>query len=234
MPSKDAPISIYLPPTYTLDRMLHDRSDSSQLTYRIDRTFQAFQQVLSLANVLFYPLLSLEPVFRTVTLFSEHTIWLLDTLVDIRALRWQGGVASSTSPLRAIEMAMGVFDSLFRVETTPSALLSKAATLLIMLCSEMASHLEESPLLATADLEAQRTYCLALIMVSKAAIHDRSIARLAASKLVEEPLVLFPTRVEDSDVWVSIPQLWVSCTNDAVEVHTDSRASDVSVCTGIS
>jgi serine/threonine-protein kinase ATR len=99
-------------------------------------------------------------------------------------------------------MAVGVFEALSTIKSTPPALLSKAVTLLILLCSDMVSHPEESPVLVTADPDVQRTYCIALAIVSRAAIHDRSIGRLAASKLVDEPLVLFPALAEDSDVWV--------------------------------
>ncbi|KAI5464134.1 hypothetical protein BGZ63DRAFT_349688 [Mariannaea sp. PMI_226] len=197
----DAITSLSIPPAFVLNHMLHDQALSGHLTYPIDRTSQAIQQIKSLVNVLFYPVVSSDPAFRTVSCFSESTIWLLDTLIDMRAQQEGRGLVFADSSLRTISMALRVVQAFSMNQSTPCLVFRKAVTLLILLCNEMVSSPEESPVLITTESESQRIYCVAIVTICQAIIKDRSLSRLAASKLVDEPLVLFPSWTEDSDTW---------------------------------
>ncbi|KAH8677021.1 hypothetical protein BGZ61DRAFT_520585 [Ilyonectria robusta] len=204
---EDSPTTLDLPPTFTLDYILQHRSHSGRLMYHVDRTSQAIQQVTSLRDILFYPLISGDYAFHNIVSFTECGIWLLDALIDVRTIRKRWNKVIPNSSLRTIETILSVVQAFSEKPTTSSAFKRKAITLLILLCSEMISNPEESPAEDTAEPEAQRTYCVALTTIAKASIQDRSLSRLAASKLVDEPLLLCPTLSEDSDLWRTIHTL---------------------------
>lgn len=226
---EDSPTTLDLPPTFTLDYILQHRSHSGRLTYHVDRTSQAIQQVTSLRDMLFYPLISGDDAFHNIVSFTECGIWLLDALIDVRTIwkRWSKVIPNSSS--RTIETILSVVQAFSEKPTTSSAFKRKAITLLILLCSEMISNPEESPAEDTAEPEAQRTYCIALATIAKASIQDRSLSRLAASKLVDEPLLLCPTLSEDSDLWVGYFRHSFDCMLTAVQrtIHTLRQVTTV-------
>lgn len=152
---------------------------------------------------MFYPLVSGEGAFHTIASFSECAIWLLDTLVDVRNFQRRWSTVIPDSSVRIIKLVLSVVHALSENTTTSSAVQSKAITLLILLCSETISSPDGSPAQENADPDAQRIYCVALATIAKSSIRDRTLSRLAASKLVDEPLLLYPALAEDSDLWVS-------------------------------
>lgn len=214
---EDSSTTLDLPPTFTLDYILQHRSHSGQLTYHVDRTSQAIQQVTSLVDILFYPLISGDSAFHSIVSFTECGIWLLDALIDVRTFRKRWSTVISNSSIHTIEMILSVVQAFSEKPTTSSAFQRKAITLLILLCSEMISNPDESPAQDTAEPEAQRTYCVALATIAKAALQDRSLSRLAASKLVDEPLLLCPALTENSDLWVSHLRHGFDCILTAVQ-----------------
>jgi serine/threonine-protein kinase ATR len=91
---------------------------------------------------------------------------------------------------------------------SPNALLvEKSCALLILLCSEMISPPDELVQPTSAGDQARSTYCMALVAIAQASQKSYSIGRFAASKLVQELILLssqYSTIGEDTDVWVSV------------------------------
>ncbi|KAM5379618.1 hypothetical protein ACJZ2D_003812 [Fusarium nematophilum] len=201
-------MGLSLPPDLTLKRYLDkDSSRISQLTYIIDRVSQALQQCTSLGNVLAYPLISGEVPFDTITAYSESAVWLIDALVDLRSLQKRCGSAFPGSPLHVIQVTLQIERALSGKGGISISLRKKAATLLILLCDEMTSGPDASPILESADEETRRTYCLSLVAIARASMADTSIGRLPISKLIDESLLPFSNLPEETDVWRIIQTL---------------------------
>ncbi|KAJ4323015.1 serine/threonine-protein kinase M1 [Fusarium piperis] len=191
-----------LPPDFAVSRHLgNDLSRLNQLTYRVERMPQALQQCLSLGDALSYPLLSGDVAFDMVSSFSESVVWLLDALVDMRSLQKRCESVFPGSPLHIIQQTLQIVRALRNKKGVGVSLCNKAVTLLVLLCGEMASSPDNSPMLDSTDEETRRTYCVALATITKACIGDRPLGRLAVSRLVDETSLLYPEMPAETDIW---------------------------------
>ncbi|KAF4984272.1 hypothetical protein FZEAL_484 [Fusarium zealandicum] len=204
IPSLDGSLTdLCLPPDFTLNRYLgKDLPRVNQLIYCVDYLSQALQQCTSLANVLAYPIVSGDAAFDTITSFSENVVWLIDVLMDLRSVQRRCDSTFAVSSLHVIQMTIQIVRALSKKKGITTSLRRKAITVLILLCGEMASSPDASPMLDSTDNETRRTYCVALVAIAKASVDDKHIGRLAISKLVNESSLLFPAMPEETDVWV--------------------------------
>ena len=149
-----------------------------------------------------YPLISGETAFEPVASFSESTIWLFDTLLDLRLAERRWVSICPDSPAPVIEMTLKIMKGVCHKDDLVFTLRNKASTLLVLLCSEMISSSDNLVTLHLTKPDVQRTYCVALLAIAQAAIQDSSVARLATSKLVNELLLQLPSIPEETDTWV--------------------------------
>ncbi|KAJ4263990.1 serine/threonine-protein kinase M1 [Fusarium torreyae] len=191
-----------LPPEFALRRYFDKNSSLiGQLTYSVERMSQALQQLVSLCTVVVYPLLSTDEAFATVASFSESAVWLIDVLGDMRAVQVRFGCSFPTSSLHVLQVALKVERALSRKKGISISVHKKAITLIILLCGEMATSLNASPILDSIDEETRRTYCVALAIIAKTSVEDKSIGRLAISSLVDESSLLYSAMPEGTDIW---------------------------------
>jgi serine/threonine-protein kinase ATR len=101
---------------------------------------------------------------------------------------------------------MDIIKSAITNDHPNASLVEKSCALLILLCSEVISPPDELVQPTPAGEQARSIYCLALIVIARASLKCYSIGRFAASKLVQELILLssqFLTIGEDTDIWVS-------------------------------
>ncbi|KAF5016694.1 hypothetical protein F66182_11545, partial [Fusarium sp. NRRL 66182] len=199
---EDSFTTLNLPPEFVLDRYIDNSSLlTSQLLYSVDRMSQALQQLVSLCNVVAFPLISTDEAFGTVASFAESAVWLIDVLGDMRAAQVRFDCAFPTSSLHVLHMALQVERALSRKKGISTSIHKKIITLIILLCGEMTTNSKASPVLGSADGEMRRTYCMALAVIAKASIEDRSIGRLAISSFVDESSMFCSAMSEGTDIW---------------------------------
>ncbi|CAM1502082.1 Fc.00g040660.m01.CDS01 [Cosmosporella sp. VM-42] len=198
-----------LPPQMTLDQVLGRcrHSTTPRITYQIDRISQAIQQARSLANILMYPLISGEAAIEALASYSENSLWLVDTLLDIRGSQRRWIAVSPLSPVSVIEMTLRLIKGLSKKKNAVFALRDKAIALLVILCGEIASSSNGLVTLQLSPQEDQRTYCAALLMVAQVSMHESSISRLAGSKLMNELVLQSLSIPEHTDIWRTIQTL---------------------------
>lgn len=201
-------MSVLLPPAYALDQILgKNRSPSQRISYTVRQASQALRQAASLANIMAYPLLSQDSAFSYVASLSENGPWLLDAWLDLRNAQKRWDTAFQSSPMPVLEMTLDLIKARPGEITSASPLRQKAYTLVVLLCSEMASTPKDLIKTDPTGDGSRLTYCMALIAVAQASLQSRSIGRLAASKLVDELILLssqYPAVAEETDVWVSL------------------------------
>jgi serine/threonine-protein kinase ATR len=197
---------IELPPAFVLDQVHGSRSTLSQLaTYHVTSTEQALSQAQSLSRVLAYPLTSQETALAPFSPTLEIGPWLLDAWLDLRSVQKRLDTTSKSSPLPLIDMAVDFIKTCQGDSVSVIAVRNKAYTTLVLLCSEMVASPDELTLSDAAGDKARLSYSIALVIVSQAALQSSAIARLAASKLVQELTLLsaqYPVLEEGSDLWV--------------------------------
>lgn len=100
---------------------------------------------------------------------------------------------------------MDISSGLQGVNETTCAFRSKSCALLVLLCTEMISYPEELTQPDEAGRQARRAFCRALLIIASISTESYPIARLAASKLVQEISLLssqYSSLTEGTDVWV--------------------------------
>lgn len=149
-----------------------------------------------------YPLISGETAFESVPSFSESSLWLFDTFLDLRLAerRWQS--LFPDSPTLVIEMTLKIIRAVCHKGDPVFTLRNKACSLLVLLCGEMIPNPDSLITLHLTKPDVQRTYCVALLTIAQAAIRDFSMARLTASRLVNQLWLHFPSIPEETDTWV--------------------------------
>lgn len=205
---KDVPLEITLPPPISLGHILgktwyHTARDVS---YAIASASHALRHSASLVRVLAYPLVSNDPGFSLVEPWSENSNWLLDTIMDLRLVqkRWEASFPSQ--PLLIIELIQDILNGTSDKEESAIFKRNKAYTLLILVCSDMIASPGQLIFIDTSGDNARMTFCRALIAICQASVRNRSIARLAESRLVNELALLstqYPAVGENTDIWVS-------------------------------
>jgi serine/threonine-protein kinase ATR len=101
---------------------------------------------------------------------------------------------------------MDIIKSAITNDHPNASLVEKSCALLILLCSEMISPPDELVQLTPVGEQARSTYGMALLIITRASSKCYTIGRFAASKLVQELILLssqFLVIGEDTDIWVS-------------------------------
>ncbi|KFA47821.1 hypothetical protein S40293_06413 [Stachybotrys chartarum IBT 40293] len=204
--SKDTPVNMELPPAHTLERIMPQRTADlpQRTTYLITGASQALRQASSLARVLSYPFVSQEPALTCMVSLSENGPWLLDTWLRLREVqrRWDSTTSEAIVPMTATIVEIFKASSSQVVETV--SLHRKACTLLVLLCSEMLSLLQDMVAQDADGDSARYTYCNAIMAITWSCLESRPIGRLAISKLVEKLALLssgHPIVGPNTDPW---------------------------------
>lgn len=161
-------------------------------------------QAHSLARVLAYPLTCQDSAFSSIAPMSETGPWLLDSWLDLWSAQKRLEGEEKKSPLPLIEMAVDVTKAAKGDHAAALATKNKAYTTLVLLCSEMVSVPDELAASDEAGDTARASYGLALIVIAQASLQSPTIARITASKLVNELSLLpaqYPPLSEESDIW---------------------------------
>lgn len=206
--NKDVTTQITLPPSLALGQILgtnwfHTTRDTS---YNISRAFHALRQASSLANVLAYPLISTDPAFNSILPWSENTSWLLDALMDLRLVQKRWEASSLSKPIFIVDLIQDILTGVSNSEEAALFPRDKAYTLLILVCSDLIASPGELVLIDASGDGARLSYCKALVAITQASLQNKTIARLAESRLVNELALLssqYPAVGENTDVWVS-------------------------------
>lgn len=154
--------------------------------------------------MLAYPLTSPDSAFSSSVSLLENGPWLIDSYLDLRHIqkRWE----LQSTPLPLAELTMEIIKSSITSDQPSASLIEKSCALLILLCSEMISPPDELVQPTPAGDQARSIYCMALINIAQVSLKSYSIGRFAASKLVQELVLLssqYSTIGEDTDIWVS-------------------------------
>lgn len=198
-----------LPPSSALSQILGTKwlHMTRDVSFTLQNASQALRQAYSLLNILAYPIISSDAVFCTSVPWLENASWLLDALVDVRLVqkRW-GSELALEQPDYVLKLVQQL---LSRSNYTSKAGLfprDKAHALLILLCSDMIANPGELVLVDSTGDDARFVFCKALLTLTQASIKNKTVARLAESRLVNELALLsahYPALEEQSDVWVS-------------------------------
>ncbi|RFU77784.1 phosphatidyl inositol 3-kinase [Trichoderma arundinaceum] len=207
----DLHTNLELPPSFALDQILDkDREyTTKRISYSIYTVSQGLRLASSLARVLAYPLISPDPAFSSIVSLLENGPWLIDSYLDLRHIQKRWELPSQSTPLPLIELTMDIIKSSIVNDHPTVSLIEKSCALLILLCSEMISPPDELVQSTPAGEQARSIYCMALIVIAQASLKSYSIGRFAASKLVQELILLssqFLIIGEDTDIWVSYGQ----------------------------
>ncbi|KAM0250052.1 hypothetical protein ACHAQJ_008784 [Trichoderma viride] len=202
----DLRTDLELPPSFALDQILEmDREHATKrISYSIHIVSQGLRLASSLARVLAYPLISPDPAFSSSVSLLENGPWLIDSFLDLRHVQKRWEPPNQSTPLPLIEVIMDVIKSAITNDHPSASLIEKSSALLILLCSEMISPPDELVQSTPAGEQARSIYCMALIVIARASLKCYSIGRFAASKLVQELILLssqFLTIGEDTDIW---------------------------------
>lgn len=198
-----------LPPTFALDQILGKDGQHTikRLSYPVLTVSQGLHLASSLARVLAHPLISPDSAFSNCVSLLENGPWLIDAYLDLRHVQKRWEPPSQSTPLPLMELTMDIIKSSIASDSPSASLVEKSCALLILLCSEMTSPPDELVQPSSAGDQARSIYCLALVAIAQASSKSYSIGRLAASKLVQELILLssqYSTIGEDTDVWVSV------------------------------
>lgn len=131
----------------------------------------------------------------------------MDTLLDMQGLERRWDMAFPAHPFRILEMALQIEEALLDKRDKNYFLHKKAIILLVLLCSELALGPANGLLGQLADFLPQRPFWRAFIAITREAGRDRSVARLASSKLIDDPLLIYHYAQNDTDVQVGYVRL---------------------------
>lgn len=149
--------------------------------------------------------MSHDSTFSSMAVFTQTTTWLLDAWLDMRNTQKRWHSADPSSPIPIIEMILEISRGIEKDKDLSSKFKNKSHALLILLCTEMVFSPEDLVQNSDANKGARRVYCQALLELSGAALESYSIARMSASKLLQEISLLssqHPTIADGTDVWV--------------------------------
>ncbi|KAL6794711.1 hypothetical protein GGI42DRAFT_345653 [Trichoderma sp. SZMC 28013] len=208
----DLRTNLELPPSFALDQILvEDReATTKRLSYSIYTVRQGLHLASSLARVLAYPLTSPDSAFSSSVSLLENGPWLIDSYLDLRHIQKRWELPSQSTPLPLVELTMEIIKSSITSDHPSASLIEKSCALLILLCSEMISPPDELVQPTPAGDQARSIYCMALISIAQVSLKSYSIGRFAASKLVQELILLssqYSTIGEDTDIWRSVTLL---------------------------
>ncbi|KAH0495668.1 hypothetical protein TgHK011_009203 [Trichoderma gracile] len=201
-----------LPPVFALDQILgkDGQHTAKRLSYPVLTVSQGLHLASSLGRVLAHPLISPDPAFSNSVSLLENGPWLIDAYLDLRHVQKRLELPSQSTPLPLVELTMDIIKSSISSDSPNASLIEKSCALLILLCSEMISPPDELVQPTSAGDQARSTYCMALVAIAQASLKSYSIGRFAASKLVQELLLLssqYATIGEGTDVWRSMTLL---------------------------
>lgn len=202
----DPNTNLELPPSFALDQILDKNREhaSKRISYSIPIASQGLRLASSLARVLAYPLISPDPAFSSSVSLLETGPWLIDSFLDLRHIQKRLELSSQCTPLPLIEMIMDIIKSAITNDHPSASLVEKSCALLILLCSEMISPPDELVQSTPAGEQARSIYGMALLIITRASLNCYTIGRFAASKLVQELILLssqFLVIGEDTDIW---------------------------------
>ncbi|KAF3350149.1 hypothetical protein VdG2_01964 [Verticillium dahliae VDG2] len=212
MNGRDESLQVTLPEDGTLE-LLVGRSTMhtiKQSTYTISGMAVGLRQASSLLKILGHPLVSQQHAMLPDDFFAAHRPWLADSLLSLRALQegWQHTVPLGRSGVlqSTLNLLAGDFKG------TKAIAKRKVYTILALHCADIVQNFSE---LTTSEGEqaaaAQQIFCYALLRLSHAALHDRSIGRLSMAKIVLPAesglLIQNPSWDKSSDIWRSIQVL---------------------------
>ena len=187
----------------------HTTRDTS---YTVSHAFHALRQASSLATILAYPLISSDPTFYTIMPLSENATWLLDALTDLRFVQKRWEASSLSRPFFIINLIQDILTGVSGWGDASLFPRDKAYTLLILMCSDLIAAPGELVLVDASGDGARLSYCKALVAIAQSSLQNKTIARLAESRLVNELSLLstqYPAVGDDTDVWVSsCPARW--------------------------
>ncbi|RBQ77579.1 hypothetical protein VDGD_21257 [Verticillium dahliae] len=207
MNGRDESLQVTLPEDGTLE-LLVGRSTMhtiKQSTYTISGMAVGLRQSSSLLKILGHPLVSQQHAMLPDDFFAAHRPWLADSLLSLRALQegWQHTVPLGRSGVlqSTLNLLAGDFKG------TKAIAKRKVYTILALHCADIVQNFSE---LTTSEGEqaaaAQQIFCYALLRLSHAALHDRSIGRLSMAKIVLPAesglLIQNPSWDKSSDIWV--------------------------------
>ncbi|KAL2883978.1 serine/threonine-protein kinase M1 [Colletotrichum sp. CLE4] len=181
----DATVHMTLPPDGTLELLLGKPGTIfvQQTTYTIQHVSQCIHQATTLISALAHPSISKTPSLVSRPTLSQLTLWLLDSLLSLRAIQntWQAIVPSPRADL--LNIALNLLPDKPR-PAHKSFDTKKAYAVLAVLCAELAAHSEEIQGANESSVAARKTVSLALIRLAHASLVDREVGRLAAPKIV--------------------------------------------------
>ncbi|PNH72660.1 hypothetical protein VD0001_g4888 [Verticillium dahliae] len=212
MNGRDESLQVTLPEDGTLE-LLVGRSTMhtiKQSTYTISGMAVGLRQASSLLKILGHPLVSQQHAMLPDDFFAAHRPWLADSLLSLRALQegWQHTVPLGRSGV--LQSTLNLLGGDFK--GTKAIAKRKVYTILALHCADIVQNFSE---LTTSEGEqaaaAQQIFCCALLRLSHAALHDRSIGRLSMAKIVLPAesglLIQNPSWDKSSDIWRSIQVL---------------------------
>ncbi|KAL7931001.1 hypothetical protein V8C35DRAFT_310988 [Trichoderma chlorosporum] len=223
----DLRAKLELPPPFALDQILDQNGEftTKRLSYPIHTVSQGLHLASSLSRVLAYPLISPDSAFSSSVSLLENGPWLIDSYLDLRHVQKRWELPSQSTPLPLAELTMEIIKSSIASDHPSASLIEKSCAFLILLCSEMLSPPEELVQSTPAGDQARSIYCMALIIIAQASLKSYSIGRFAASKLVQELILLssqYLTIGEDTDIWRSVSFLRQSIGSLSQEPFQDS------------
>ncbi|RNJ56129.1 serine/threonine-protein kinase M1 [Verticillium nonalfalfae] len=212
MNGRDESLQVTLPEDGTLELLVGKATIHTikQSTYTISGMAVGLRQASSLLKILGHPLVSQQHAMLPDDFFAAHRPWLADSLLSLRALQegWQHTVPLGRSGVlqSTLNLLAGDFKG------TKSIAKRKVYTILALHCADIIQNFSE---LTTSEGEeattAQQIFCCALLRLSHAALHDRSIGRLSMAKIVLPAesglLIQNPSWDKSSDIWRSIQVL---------------------------
>ncbi|KAM0577666.1 hypothetical protein ACHAO2_005001 [Verticillium nonalfalfae] len=207
MNGRDESLQVTLPEDGTLELLVGKATIHTikQSTYTISGMAVGLRQASSLLKILGHPLVSQQHAMLPDDFFAAHRPWLADSLLSLRALQegWQHTVPLGRSGVlqSTLNLLAGDFKG------TKSIAKRKVYTILALHCADIIQNFSE---LTTSEGEeattAQQIFCCALLRLSHAALHDRSIGRLSMAKIVLPAesglLIQNPSWDKSSDIWV--------------------------------
>lgn len=223
----DSRTDLELPPVFALDQILgrDGQHTTKRLSYPVLTVSQGLHLASSLGRVLAHPLVSPDPAFSNSVSLLENGPWLIDAYLDLRHVQKRWELPSQGTPLPLVELTMDIIKSSISSDSPNALLVEKSCALLILLCSEMISPPDELVQPTSAGDQARSTYCMALVAIAQASQKSYSIGRFAASKLVQELILLssqYSTIGEDTDVWRSMTVLRQAIGSSSQDSFLDS------------
>lgn len=172
----------------------------------ISSAFHALRQASSLVTILAYPIVSGDPTFYSIMPWSENATWLLDALMDLRLVQKRWEASSLSQPILVINLMQDILTGVSDWEEGALFPRDKAYALLILICSDLIASPGELVLIDASGDGARLSYCKALVAITQSSLQNKTVARLAESRLVNELALLssqYPAVGENTDIWVS-------------------------------